>query len=126
MRDKAAFWIPEYLAAVGYRIVPVPVDPCDEPTILGEPIVASVTAAGPVDVVSVFLRPERVPEHLEDLVAARPPVVWFQSGLLHRASAARLASEGIRVAHACIGCRRAAIPPATAPLWASVGGGGPA
>ncbi|MEM6927491.1 MAG: CoA-binding protein [Myxococcota bacterium] len=73
--------------------------------------------AGPVDVVSVFRKPCDVPGHLDGLLRARPPVVWFQSGLLHRPTAARLVHHSIRVAHACIACRRAAVDPATEPLW---------
>jgi predicted CoA-binding protein len=116
-REAAAYWIPEYLASVGYRIVPIVLKEYGEDTIFGEPVHRSVVQAGSVDVVSVFLKPEAVSNYLDDLLAARPPVVWFQSGLLHPESALALLVAGIGVAHACIGCRRAAMQPALDPLW---------
>jgi predicted CoA-binding protein len=116
-REAAAYWIPEYLCSVGYRIIPIAVKDYGEDMVFGEPVRRSVLEAGRVDVVSVFLKPEAVPNYLDDLLAARPPVVWFQSGLLHPGSAQELVAAGIRVAHSCIGCRRAAMPPALDPLW---------
>ena len=115
--ERAAYWIPEYLASVGYRIIPVATMEFGVDTILGERVVRSVREAGPVDLVSVFRKPADVSAHLADLLDARPPLVWFQSGLLHGPSADILLTAGIAVAHACIGCRRAAISPATDPLW---------
>lgn len=115
--QKAAYWIPEYLASVGYRIVPIVTRDSAVDTLFGERIIRSVVEAGPVDLVSVFRKPADAGRHLDDLLLARPPLVWFQSGLLHGPTAEALLDAGIRVAHACIGCRRAAIPPATDPLW---------
>jgi predicted CoA-binding protein len=115
-RDKGAFYIPAYLAEVGYEIVPVPTHPTEETAILGFAVRATLRDAGDLDILSVFRRPEQVPAHLADILAVRPGVVWFQSGLLHLPSAEALVAAGIEVAHDCIGCRRAEIAPAWSPL----------
>ena len=51
----------------------------------------------PVDVVDVFRRPEDIPQHLEDLIAARPKVVWLQSGISNPKAEQTLREHGIHV-----------------------------
>lgn len=115
--DQAAHYIPGYLAQVGYDLVPVPIRYPEVDRILARPVHRSLeTIPGRIDIVSLFLRPERVCGYLDGIVALRPRVVWFQSGLLHRDSAAAIAAGGIRIVHACIGCRRAEIAPPLEPL----------
>jgi predicted CoA-binding protein len=97
-RAKPAFYVPAYLAAHGYDIVPVPVYYPETTAILGRPVYRSLAAVpGPVDLVSVFRRPADIPPHLPDLLAARPRVVWFQLGIRHEAVAETLARAGIAV-----------------------------
>jgi len=114
---RAAHYIPRYLADVGYELVPVPVYYPDATEILGQRVVRSLRDISvPVDVLSVFRKPEDFGAHVDDVLALRPPVVWFQSGLLHREAARRFVDAAITVVHDCIGCRRAAIAPAAVPL----------
>ncbi|MGH7319503.1 MAG: CoA-binding protein [Candidatus Rokuibacteriota bacterium] len=95
---KPAFYVPEYLLGQGYDVVPVPVYYPDVTTILGRPVYRSVSGVpGPVDIVSVFRRPEHVPPYLPDLLAARPRVVWFQLGITHDEAAETLVRAGIKV-----------------------------
>ena len=115
-RELAAYWIPEYLASVGYEIVPVPVYYPEVVEILGTRVVRSLRELSRPDIVSVFRKPEHVAQHLDDLLALAPPVVWFQSGCLDLDAARTLSSANIDVVHDCIACRRAAIAPSTAPL----------
>jgi predicted CoA-binding protein len=97
-RGRPAFYVPAYLAAHGYDIVPVPVYYPDVSTILGRPVYRSLTAVpGPLDMVNVFRRPVDIPPHLPDLLAARPRVVWFQLGIRHEGVAETLARAGIAV-----------------------------
>ena len=116
-QDEAAFWIPDYLASVGYRIYPVPTHFPHVRTILNQRTYENLSAI-PVklDIVSVFQREHDVPFHVDDLLDAAPSVVWFQSGCVHLASAERLWSSGIRVVGTCIGCTRATISPTQSPL----------
>ena len=97
-RDQAAFYVPEYLGAHGVEIVPVPVYYPDAREILGKPVLRRVVDAGlPLDIVDVFRRPKDVAAHVDDLLAARPAVVWLQLGIRDDASAERLARAGIIV-----------------------------
>ncbi|AKT36037.1 CoA-binding protein [Chondromyces crocatus] len=96
--DQPAFYVAEYLAQVGVEVIPVPVYYPEVKVILGRPVhrrVADVT--GPIDIVDVFRRPADIDAHVDDLIAARPAVVWFQSGIRNEAAAARLVGAGIDV-----------------------------
>jgi len=96
--DLPAHDVPRYLAGAGFDVVPVPVYEPDVTHILGRPVFRRVRdVPPPIDLVLVFRRPADIPAHLEDLIAARPGAVWFQSGIRNDAAALRLASEGIRV-----------------------------
>ena len=95
--DKPAHAVPHYLQGHGYDIVPVSVHGEKGP-ILGQPVYSAVAdVPGAVDVVEVFRKPEDIPAHVEDLLAKRPKVVWFQLGIRNDAVAERLAREGIDV-----------------------------
>jgi len=97
-RDQPAFYVPEYMARAGYDIVPVPVYYPEATEILGRPVYRTVSAVpAPVEMVNVFRRPRDIPPHVEDILAARPRVVWLQLGIAHAASAARLEAAGITV-----------------------------
>lgn len=96
--DKAAFYVPAYLADHGYDVIPVPVYYPEATEILGRKVYRAVAdVPGPIDVVDVFRRPEDIPPHVDDLIAARPEVVWFQLGITNDEAAERLAKAGIRV-----------------------------
>lgn len=95
---RAAHYVPRYLQDVGYEVVPVPVYYPDVTEILGEPVYRTVAAIpGAVDMVDVFRRPKDIPPHVEDLIAKRPTVVWFQMGIRNDEAAEQLARAGIRV-----------------------------
>jgi predicted CoA-binding protein len=98
-RSEPAFYVPAYLQAHGYRILPV------NPTITGQslfgvPVVPSLAAlTEPADVIEVFRRPEFLPGHADEILSLpwRPMAVWFQLGIRHDGAAERLARAGIRV-----------------------------
>jgi hypothetical protein len=95
---KPAHAVPKYLQAHGYEVLPVVVKDAGGEPILGQPTYTRVAdVPGEVDVVDVFRKPEDIPAHVEDLLAKRPKVVWFQLGIREDASAERLARAGIRV-----------------------------
>ena len=97
-RDRPAFYVPQYMAAQGYDIVPVPVYYPDVTAILGRPVYRSLSEVpGPVDMVNVFRRSPDVPPHVPDLLAARPRAVWLQLGIRHDGAAEELARAGIQV-----------------------------
>lgn len=94
---KAAFYVPEYLARKGYTVLPV--NPAYAGQVLwGQPVVSRLTdLAVPLDIVEVFRRSEALPDHLEEILAARPKLVWLQSGIANEAFAEALQQAGIQV-----------------------------
>ena len=97
-RDQPAFYVPEYMARAGYDIVPVPVYYPEATEILGRPVYRTVSAVpAPVEMVNVFRRPRDIPPHVQDILAARPRVVWLQLGIRHDEAAETWAKAGIQV-----------------------------
>lgn len=95
---QPAFDVPQFLQKSGYDIIPVPVYFPEVTTILGRPVYRKlVDIPGPVDVVDVFRRPKDIPPHLDDMLAKKPKVVWFQQGIRHDEVARKLAEAGIKV-----------------------------
>ncbi|HEX8500362.1 MAG TPA: CoA-binding protein [Pyrinomonadaceae bacterium] len=95
---QPAFYVPQYLAAAGLEVVPVPVYYPEVTEILGRKVYRKLAdVPGPVDMVNVFRRSEDVPPHLEDMLAAKPKSVWFQSGIRNDRVAEQLARAGIKV-----------------------------
>lgn len=96
--SQPAFYVAEYLARAGVEIVPVPVYYPDVKSILGKPVYRRVVdVPGPIDIVDVFRRSEDVPQHLGDLLAAKPHAVWLQLGIRHDETARALSDAGILV-----------------------------
>jgi uncharacterized protein len=95
---QPAFYVPQYLAAAGLEVVPVPVYYPQATEILGRKVYRRLAdVPGEIDMVNVFRRPEDIPPHLEDILAARPKSVWFQSGIRHDRVAEELARAGVKV-----------------------------
>lgn len=96
--DQAAHYVPAHMAAAGFDIIPVPVYYPEVTKILGKPVFRSVAAIGrPVDMVNVFRRPNDIPPHVDDIIAAKPKFVWLQLGIRNDDAARRLAEAGIKV-----------------------------
>ena len=96
---QPAHYVPAFLRARGYRILPV------NPKFAGRPLhdataVARLADLGEsVDVIEIFRRPEYLPGHAGEILAMawRPNAVWFQLGIRNDAAAETLARAGIRV-----------------------------
>ncbi len=97
-RDQPAFYVPEYMAGVGYDIVPVPVYYPEVTEILGRRVYRTVASVSPpADMVNVFRRPHHIPPHVDDILTARPRVVWLQLGIRNDQAAETWARAGIQV-----------------------------
>lgn len=95
---QPAFYVPEYLQRAGFDIVPVPVYFPDATHILGKHVHRKLAdIPGEIDMVNVFRRSQDVPPHVDDILDAKPKVVWMQSGIRNEDAARRLAEAGIRV-----------------------------
>lgn len=93
-----AFYVPERMQQAGYDIIPVPVYYPDLREILGVPVHrALATITPPAEMVQLFRRPADVSRHLDDILAAKPSVVWMQLGIRNDEVAEALARAGIDV-----------------------------
>ena len=96
--SQPANYVPAYAQRAGLEVVPVPVYYPEVTEILGERVYRRVAdVPGSVDMVNVFRRPKNIPAHLDDIIAKKPKVVWFQLGIRNDAAAERLAKAGIDV-----------------------------
>lgn len=95
---KAAYYVPQSLQRMGLTIVPVVVHDHADTEILGQPVYRRLAdVPGRIDLVDVFRRPQDLPGHVEDILAAAPGAVWFQSGIQNDEVAEQLARAGIAV-----------------------------
>lgn len=96
--ERPAHQIPLYLSNAGYEVLPVPVYYPEIERILGVAVHRRLAdVPGRIDVVDVFRKSEDLEPHLPDLLAAKPRVVWLQSGIRHDAFAGKLLDAGIDV-----------------------------
>ncbi|MHB0972546.1 MAG: CoA-binding protein [Thermoanaerobaculia bacterium] len=96
--DQPAFSVPALMQRAGYEVIPVPVYYPEVTTILGQKVYRKVADIGrPIDMVNVFRRPQDIPPHIDDILAAKPKYVWFQLGIRNDEAAQRLAEAGIKV-----------------------------
>ncbi|MDP9362124.1 MAG: CoA-binding protein [Acidobacteriota bacterium] len=95
---QAGFYVPAHMAAAGYDIIPVPVYYPEVTEILGQRVFRKLADVGRlIDMVNVFRRPNDIPQHVDDILAAKPKSVWFQLGIRNDEAAQRLAEAGIKV-----------------------------
>lgn len=93
-----AYYVPQYLQAHGYEIIPVPVYFPDITEILGEPVHRALeTIEGPIDLVVLFRRSPDVAQHVDEILAARPSAVWMQLGIANADAAEAFARAGMLV-----------------------------
>ncbi len=97
-RARAAYGVAAYLQDLGHAIVPV--HPRAE-TVHGAPgvrtVAEAVAAAGPVDVVDVFVNSALAGDVVDQAVAAGARAVWLQLGVVDEEAAARAAAAGLDV-----------------------------
>src|SRR2546428_9588454 len=95
--DQAAHYVPAHMAAAGYDVIPVPVYYPEVTEILGRKVFRKLTAIGrSIDMVNVFRRPEDIPQHVDDIIAAKPKSVWFHLSIRNDDAARKLAEAGIK------------------------------
>ena len=95
---QPAHYVPAYAQHAGFEIIPVPVYYPEVTEILGQRVYRRIAdIPGELDIVDVFRRSHRVPEHVDDMIAKHPKAVWMQSGISNDEAAERLARAGIDV-----------------------------
>ncbi|MFP5249406.1 MAG: CoA-binding protein [Acidobacteriota bacterium] len=109
--DRASYNIGRYLAAHGYRVLPVnPVlneidgQPC-------YPTLDAAQAAAKIDLVDVFRASEHVPAIVDEVIRLGIPYLWLQDEVIHDEAVARARAAGIKcVQNDCIFREHAARP----------------
>ena len=95
---QPAYYVPQYLAAAGLEIIPVPVYYPEVTEILGQKVYRRLSdIPGEIDLVDVFRRPNDINQHVDDILAKKPRAVWFQSGIRNNEAAAQFARAGMKV-----------------------------
>ena len=93
--SRAGYYVPAYLQNQGYRIIPV--NPYLQEG-LGEPAYPALEdIPGPVDLVLLFQRSEKVPPFVDQAIAIGAKGVWMQSGIANEAAADRAREAGLDV-----------------------------
>lgn len=96
---RAGAYVPAYLAAQGYRVLPVNPQRAGQ-RLWGEPVLASLADIPvPIDILNVFRAPEHLPGHIDEIQSMAPPpgLVWLQLGVAHPGFQAAMAAAGIPV-----------------------------
>jgi hypothetical protein len=120
MSDKtwrASHNIGRYLAANGYRVLPV--NPALTEVLglkcysdLDAAQAAALAEAGKgIDLVDVFRASEAVPPIVDDVIRLRIPYLWLQDGVIHEEAVARARAAGVKcIQNDCIFREHAARP----------------
>lgn len=92
---RPAYEVAAYLQSQGYRIIPVPVQrPAGE--VLGERAYPSLRDIPEhVDLVDVFVRPDRTGPFVDDAIAIGAGAVWLQLGIRNEAALERASVAGL-------------------------------
>lgn len=87
----------EYLQSQGYRILPVNPRLAGQ-TVLGETVYVDLRSLPePVDMVDLFLAPERTDAIIDQAIDLKIPVVWLQIGVINHEGAAQAEASGLTV-----------------------------
>jgi len=94
-RTRPSNGVAAYMQAHGYRITPV--NP-NETSVLGEKAYPSLESVpGPLEIVVIFRRSERVPQIVASAIRRDAKVIWMQEGVIDEAAAQRARAAGLDV-----------------------------
>jgi hypothetical protein len=92
---RPGYYVPAYLQAQGYRIIPV--NPFIE-SALGENSYPDLLAVPePVDLVLLFRRSEAVPPFVDQAIEIGAKAVWMQLGIVNQAASKKARQAGLDV-----------------------------
>ncbi len=93
--DKPAGFIPEYLMALGYHVIPVNPSASEIAGKKAYPDLLSIPEK--VDVVQIFRPAAEVPPIVEQAIQIGARVVWMQEGIVNPEAAKRARAAGLQV-----------------------------
>ena len=95
---QPAYYVPKYMQAAGYEIIPVPVYYPDVMEILGEKVYRRLAdIPGDIDMLNIFRRSKDIFQHVDAILERKPKSVWLQLGIRDDNAAERFAKAGIKV-----------------------------
>ena len=93
--DKAAHYVPKYLLAQGYNVMPV--NPTADEILEKKCFSSLQDVDQSIDVVDVFRPSDQVIPVVQDAIKKKPKVIWLQEGI-HNAEAEDMARKaGIKI-----------------------------
>jgi len=93
--NRPSFGVANYLAGAGYRIIPV--NPGQD-EVMGLTCYPSLDEVpDPVDIVDIFLKPERIPEVVDAAIRKGAKCIWMQLGIEHEEAAKKAGKAGLTV-----------------------------
>jgi predicted CoA-binding protein len=98
--DRPSHGVSRYLAARGYRVIPVNPGHAGMAAPWGETVRASLAEIdGPVDMVDIFRASDAVEPVVDEALAAVPGLktIWMQLGVVNEAAAAKARAAGLDV-----------------------------
>ena len=99
--SRPGYYVPAYMHAVGYRIIPV--NPYLEEALGEKAYPDLLSIPEPVDMVVIFRRSEDVPPVVDDAIEIGAKVVWMQLGIINEEAAAKARAGGLQVVmNSCI------------------------
>ncbi|CCG97143.1 MULTISPECIES: CoA-binding protein [Marinobacter] len=95
--NRPSHEVMEYLQHQGYRVIPVNPRLAGQ-QVLGETVYADLaTLPEPVDMVELFLAPERTDAVIDQAIEQKVPVLWLQIGVINETGAQRAEAAGLTV-----------------------------
>lgn len=94
-RTRAGHYVPAYLQANGYRVIPVNPNLTEALGEIAYPDLTSIPQ--PVDLVLIFRRNEAVPAIVADAIRIGAQAVWMQLGIVHKGAAQQARQAGLDV-----------------------------
>ena len=94
--ERASHTVMRFLLDRGYAVVPVNPGLAGQ-AIHGQPVVASLAEAAPLEMVDIFRSPGKIPMVVDEAVRLGARTIWMQLGLIETASAERARSAGLAV-----------------------------
>ncbi|MGO1500418.1 MAG: CoA-binding protein [Marinobacter sp.] len=95
--NRPSHEVMEFLQRHGFKIIPVNPRLAGE-QVLGETVYADITSIPePVDMVELFLAPERTDAVIDQAIELKVPVIWMQIGVINETGAARAEAAGLTV-----------------------------
>jgi uncharacterized protein len=93
--SRPSYFAAKYLLDHGFEIIPV--NPKYK-EILGQPCYPDLLSIpGPVDIVDLFQKAERVPPFVDEAIAIKAKLVWMQLGIVHEEAAQKARDAGLEV-----------------------------